>query len=95
MAFYRSVLRDRLAAVLLFSLAIVCILFPELTTLVAHRLGVGRGTDLIVYLFIVAAMFLFILVHSRIASLERAQTQLVRQIAMQNASKPKAESAKR
>ena len=49
--FLRSTLRDRALAILLFVTAVVAILFPDLTTRLANILGVGRGTDLLIYLF--------------------------------------------
>ena len=59
-AFLRSTLRDRVLTILLFVIAVVAILFPDLTTRVANVLGVGRGTDLLIYLFVLAAVFAFI-----------------------------------
>ncbi len=41
--------------VLLALLMVVTVLFPELTTLVAHALGIGRGADLLLY--VVTASF--------------------------------------
>jgi len=37
--------------------AIISILFPELLNIVAHRLGVGRGADLMLYGLIVIFVF--------------------------------------
>lgn len=42
--------------VLLGIVMIVTVIFPELTTVIAHALGIGRGTDLLLY--VVTAAFL-------------------------------------
>ena len=88
-AFLRSTLRDRALAVLLFITALVAILVPDLTTWVANALGVGRGTDLLIYLFILGAVFAFIVVNARIMRLEDHITELVRELALSRARKPK------
>ena len=87
-AFLRSTLRDRVLAILLFVTAVVAILVPDLTTRVANVLGVGRGTDLLFYLFVLGAVFAFIVVNARILRLEDHITQLVRELALSRARKP-------
>ena len=86
--FFRSLFRDRLFALMLFSLAVVATLFPDLTTVVANRLGVGRGTDLVFYLFAIMTVFIFILLYGKISRLESAQTDLIRELAIRDAVPP-------
>ena len=86
--FLRSTLRDRALAILLFVTAVVAILFPDLTTRLANILGVGRGTDLLIYLFVLGAVFAFIVLNARIMRLEDHITELVRELALSRASKP-------
>ena len=86
--FLRSTLRDRALAILLFVTAVVAILFPDLTTRLANILGVGRGTDLLIYLFVLGAVFAFIVLNARIIRLEDHITELVRELALSRASKP-------
>jgi hypothetical protein len=87
-AFFRSTLWDRIIALALVILAVLSILFPQLTTAVANALGVGRGADLLIYLSIVTGLFVSLLLYSRIQRLERDQTELVRQIALERAKAP-------
>ena len=87
-AFLRSTLRDRVLTILLFVTAVVAILFPDLTTRVANVLGVGRGTDLLIYLFVLAAVFAFIVLNARLMGLEDNITELVRELALSRAGKP-------
>ena len=86
--FLRSTLRDRALAILLFVTAVVAILFPDLTTRLANILGVGRGTDLLIYIFVLGAVFAFIVLNARIIRLEDHITELVRELALSRASKP-------
>ena len=64
------------------------ILLPDWTTQVAHILGVGRGTDLLLYLGSVIAGFLCILFYSRVRDMEERMTQLARAVAILHAKLP-------
>ena len=86
--YFRSVLRDRLIVVAFFLAAVAAILFPDLTSVAAKALGVGRGADLVLYLFVVTAVFCFIFLYIKVAMIERRQTELIREIALNNASSP-------
>lgn len=86
--FYRSLLRDRLLALSLFALAVLAIVAPDLTTRVANLVGVGRGADLLIYTLFVATVFSFVLVYTRLAKVEGANTRLVRALAILTARRP-------
>jgi small membrane protein len=86
--FFRSLVRDRLIALSFALVSIAAILFPNLTTSVAVALGVGRGTDLVFYLFAAASSFVFILLYGKITALEERQTELVRALAIGHATPP-------
>lgn len=68
------------------SLAIFFILLPEHTNTVAHRLGVGRGADLLFYICILLFLFIVMKLFSRIRRIETMLTQLVRREAKENAA---------
>jgi len=78
----RTLLRDRLIYLALVSAGLIFILFPELSTRVANLVGIGRGADLVLYTFIVVALFNHVSLISRMRGLERQLTQLVRTIAV-------------
>ena len=86
--FFRTVLRDRVIAVVLFTGAVAAIMFPGFTTFVANIVGVGRGADLLVYILAVTMAFAVILLSTRILKLEATITALVRHVAIEEASKP-------
>ena len=72
----------KLALVLLVVVMIVAILMPDLVTMVANIVGVGRGTDLLVY--VIFAVFLFYVLSQYVrAQDERDRTfRLARQVAL-------------
>jgi len=82
---FRSRLVYRLLAVVLFLSATVFVFFPDLTTLIARSLGVGRGADLLLYLSLIAGIHIALLLYRRTRELERRMAQLVRAAAIRDA----------
>ena len=78
----------RLAAVAFFVFAAASILVPDLVTSVARFLGIGRGTDLVLYALVV----LFMVTQYTTAQRRRAEevklTRIARHIAISEAEKP-------
>lgn len=58
------------------------VLFPAQTDVVANYVGVGRGADLITYLFEITAMFVLIHYYTKFVELQRQLTDLVREMAI-------------
>lgn len=83
---FRSVLLDRAIACGLFALALLSILNPDLTTRIAHLVGVGRGADLVFYISVVATVFALLLLYTKQARLAENQTKLVRAMAIERAT---------
>ena len=71
-----------LLAICLGALAVV---FPNLVTRVAHLVGVGRGTDLVLYLLCVAFLYVTIALYQRIGELHERNVELARQLALHTA----------
>lgn len=74
--------------ILLFSLiaaATVFVLWPNVTNVIANKLGVGRGADLIFYMSILIFWFVALKLYARIRKLEQLFTQIVREDALKNA----------
>jgi hypothetical protein len=65
--------------------AVVLILWPDITTTVATRLGVGRGADLVFYVSILTFWFVVLKLYARIRKLEQALTEMIRQEALNKA----------
>ncbi|GAA2841510.1 DUF2304 domain-containing protein [Kitasatospora sp. CM 4170] len=61
---------------------IVAILWPTGVTKLATALGVGRGTDLVLYLMVIGMGFLTLNTYLRFRSLEKKITDLARTVAI-------------
>lgn len=75
----------RIIALLLTGLAIVSVIEPSITTTVANRVGVGRGTDLVLYVFIVIFVATTIGTYFRFRAQERRLVDIVRAMAIRDA----------
>ena len=82
------VLTKRLIAFAMFFMLLFLILFPEISTVVANAIGVGRGVDLVFYMSHLFLLLLIILVWRRTNTLNTWVTELSRSIALQNPIKP-------
>ena len=76
----------RLTLVLVMVCAVVAVIFPNLTNAVASVLGVGRGTDLLLYGLIVVFLGFAVTSSAHNRRLDRQITDLARQIALAEAS---------
>lgn len=75
----------RLALLVFAALAALSVLFPALWTKVAHSVGVGRGTDLILYALVLAFFGFVATTFRRQRESEQRYTQLARKIALAEA----------
>ncbi|HTV74107.1 MAG TPA: DUF2304 domain-containing protein [Candidatus Acidoferrales bacterium] len=71
-----------LAALSLCACGVALVIFPNLTSYVAWRLGVGRGTDLLLYFAVVGGMFAAAHLYFRLRRQETIIAQLVRELAL-------------
>lgn len=79
---------------LLFCLfGILAVLKPDLMTWLANRVGVGRGTDLLLYMLTVVFGFFALNTYLRFKDTERRLTRLVRALAIRDAIPPEAGQA--
>ena len=84
----RSLLMTRVVGAFLFAGVTVAVMFPTLTTTIAHLVGVGRGADLVIYFSFVLFSYLFLVVMGKIRTLERDLTRLNRALAHLHAVPP-------
>lgn len=89
-------LKKRLLDIILLFIMIACavvfILWPDLSSQIAQKLGVGRGTDLILYLSILIFWFMILKLYTRIRRLEQLFTSIIRDDALKNVQEPKEKS---
>ena len=79
---HRQLALRRMFGMSLATLGVAAVAWPDLTTRAAHLVGVGRGTDLVLYLAVLAFSFLSVALYQRIARLESNITQLTRELAL-------------
>ena len=68
--------------------AIVSIAVPAVISRIAHFVGVGRGTDLLLYVLVIAFLLQILSSFRRNAALERQITRLARRVALDDAPDP-------
>lgn len=77
-----SLLMRRSVTLTAIGLGIGAVLFPAAVTEVANAVGVGRGTDLVVYVLAVSFVFVSIALYMRLATLQDRNVQLSRRLAL-------------
>jgi hypothetical protein len=92
-AVLKNQLLGRLFFVSQFALGVLFVLKPDLSSQLARLVGIGRGTDLVLYLFIVFCYLSGLSILAKFRRLERQQTLLVRQLALAAARRPGTASA--
>ncbi|HEU5222609.1 MAG TPA: DUF2304 domain-containing protein [Candidatus Lumbricidophila sp.] len=80
----------RIALLVLFAAAIAAIAFPQLVNDVARVVGIGRGTDLILYGLVIVFVGNALSASVRFRHQEREITRLARSIALRDAPPPSA-----
>jgi hypothetical protein len=65
--------------------AAMAIAYPSLVQDIASAIGIGRGADVVLYLFVLLSIGLSFLFYSRYVYLQRQVTELVRHIALSEA----------
>ena len=78
----RSVFTERLIYLLCALIGVILVIDPDLATHIANLLGIGRGTDLLFYLFIIVSLFYSASMNAEIKRLQRQVTTLARELAI-------------
>lgn len=66
----------------IFAVALIGVFKPELTTLVAQKLGINRGSDVVVYASILLLFYLIFRTNILLENLRHDLTELVRKLAL-------------
>lgn len=66
---------------------LILVWVPEQSTMIANLIGVGRGADLVYYVWIVLSLAIFINIHLKLRETTALVTQLARQIAIVEAQR--------
>jgi small membrane protein len=81
----RNTVFDLLLLMGMITAAVIFIVFPGWTSIIAKALGVGRGSDLVFYTSILIFWFIILKLYARIRRLEQTLTNLVRKDAIDQA----------
>jgi hypothetical protein len=71
----------------------ISVFFPQVLTTLANLVGIGRGTDLLLYIMVIAFLGFAATTYRRARQLENNITELSRQIALLGAEKPPTDDA--
>ena len=80
----RTILFERVVIVLITLAGVYFVLFPETSSNIAHLVGIGRGADLVFYLFIIFSLFWFSSISTKMNRTDRKLTEIVRANAVTN-----------
>jgi hypothetical protein len=80
----------RLAFLVFIAAMVVAILRPNWVNTLAHKVGVGRGTDLVLYALAVAFVFVSVNTYFRLKTQEARFTELARAMAVREATEQNA-----
>lgn len=78
----------RLGLLLFAALAVWSILFPSVWNRIAKAVGVGRGTDMVLYALVVAFLSFTLTTYVRFREFEARYTQMARRLALDEAGPP-------
>ena len=84
----RTVLRDRLMFGGIVAVGIALTFRPDLATRVANLVGIGRGTDLLLYIFLLFSLFQSVYLADRLKNVDARLTSVVREHALDSAVAP-------
>lgn len=85
---FRNALIDLLIISGFTGLSVFFIISPDTTNIIAKKLGVGRGADLLFYICILFFLFIIIKLFARIRRLEDKLTEIVRKQAIDEVQSP-------
>lgn len=84
----RNLAIRRMMLVFFAFVAAFSVFFPVALTKLAQLLGIGRGTDLVLYALIVSFLVFVASTNHRFRQLEKSITRLSRHVALEEAEKP-------
>jgi len=84
---FRTAAFDKIFIVLILLTGILFVILPELTNKIAHKLGVGRGADLLFYLAIIGFGYALLLLYSKTRMIEKKLAEIIRTQALNEVGK--------
>lgn len=81
----------RLLGIGVVAVGVGAVIWPTSTTIVANAVGVGRGTDLVLYVLVMVFLFTTVAIYQRMHHLETRLTELTRALTLRDAAPEPAE----
>ena len=87
-----AVLQRRVSSAIAFTSALASVagmyfvLLPDQANRLAHYVGVGRGADLILYVWLIISLILSVHLHIKLLKQQKAITDLARELAIRSAT---------
>jgi len=81
----RATRREGLPWSLVWIAAGAAIAWPDMTTRIARRLGIDRGSNLLLYCSVVVMLIGFLMIYARLRRMRRELTLIVRHLALKDA----------
>ena len=75
----------RVTTLVVLGMGVAAIIRPDLVTRAANAVGVGRGTDLVLYVSVIAFLLVIVGLSRRLSQLEARVTELSRALAVREA----------
>ncbi len=85
---FKTATYDRLFMVIIGTVGIIFVLYPNLSSKIANFFNIGRGTDLVFYMWIIFSLFKFLRYEARINELQKSVTEIVRHISIDEVELP-------
>ncbi|MCW2782223.1 MAG: hypothetical protein JWR35_2672 [Marmoricola sp.] len=77
--------RRRIAGLAVLAAGAFAVIWPEALTHVANAVGVGRGTDLVLYVLVMVFLFTTVATYQRLHHMESRIATLARELALRDA----------
>ena len=75
--------------VIFWIMADVVVIWPGITNIFASKLGIGRGSDLVLYISIVLIFYILFKLHVKLESINRDITKIVRERSLEQSQDEK------
>jgi len=82
-------IREFIFWALIWTIAILVLLFPEIIIELSDYVGIGRGVDVIIYGSIALLFYLLFRLYVKLENIENSITKLVREVAIEKKRKEK------
>ena len=82
-------LREFIFWALIWTLAIIIIIFPDIIINLSRHIGIGRGVDVIIYGGVALLFYLIFRLYVKLERIEHSITKLVKEIAIEKKRKEK------